>query len=54
MPVDADIVYDVRCLPNPYWDNSLRSLTGLDEAVMKFLNTENEVQEMYSDISQYL
>jgi UPF0042 nucleotide-binding protein len=54
MPVDADIVYDVRCLPNPYWDNSLRSLTGLDEAVMKFLNAENEVQEMYSDISQYL
>ena len=54
VPVDADIVYDVRCLPNPYWDNSLRSLTGLDEAVMKFLNAENEVQEMYSDISQYL
>lgn len=54
VPVDADIVYDVRCLPNPYWDNFLRSLTGLDEAVMKFLNAENEVQEMYSDISQYL
>ena len=54
VPVDADIVYDVRCLPNPYWNNSLRSLTGLDEAVMKFLNAENEVQEMYSDISQYL
>ena len=54
VPVDADIVYDVRCLPNPYWDNSLRSLNGLDEAVIIFLNAENEVQEMYSDISQYL
>ncbi|MDC0222055.1 RNase adapter RapZ [Gammaproteobacteria bacterium] len=54
VPVDADIIYDVRCLPNPYWDNSLRSLTGLDEAVIKFLNSENEVQEMYSDISQFL
>ena len=54
VPVDADIIYDVRCLPNPYWDNSLRALTGLDEAVIKFLNSENEVQEMYSDISQFL
>ena len=54
VPVDADIIYDVRCLPNPYWDNSLRALTGLDEAVIKFLNSKNEVQEMYSDISQFL
>ena len=54
MPVDADLVYDVRCLPNPYWDNSLRSLTGLDEAAINSLNAENEIQEMYSDISQYL
>ena len=54
VPVDADIIYDVRCLPNPYWDNSLRALTGLDDGVIKFLNSENEVQEMYSDISQFL
>lgn len=54
VPVDADIIYDVRCLPNPYWEHSLRALTGLDEAVIKFLNSENEVQEMYSDISQFL
>ena len=54
VPVDADIIYDVRCLPNPYWEHSLRALTGLDEAVIKFLNSKNEVQEMYSDISQFL
>ena len=54
VPVDADIIYDVRCLPNPYWENSLRALTGLDEAVIKFLNSKNEVQEMYGDISQFL
>ncbi|NKB34135.1 MAG: RNase adapter RapZ [Pseudomonadales bacterium] len=54
VPVDADIVYDVRCLPNPYWDNSLRSLTGLDEAVVNFLDAQQEVQEMYSDINEYL
>jgi RNase adapter protein RapZ len=54
VPVDADIVYDVRCLPNPYWDNSLRSLTGLDDAVVSFLDSQEEVQEMYSDISEFL
>ncbi len=54
VPVDADIVYDVRCLPNPYWDNSLRSLTGLDPAVEQFLDSQAEVQEMLSDIAEYL
>ena len=48
VPVDADVIYDVRCLPNPYWDNSLRSLTGLDEPVIKFLDAQQEVQEMLS------
>ncbi|HCA36427.1 MAG TPA: RNase adapter RapZ [Gammaproteobacteria bacterium] len=54
VPVDADIVYDVRCLPNPFWDNSLRALTGLDDAVKKFLGDEAEVSEMLEDISNYL
>ena len=54
LPVDADIVYDVRCLPNPYWDNSLRSLTGLDDAVVGFLDSQEEVQEMCSDIENFL
>ncbi|MCH8263862.1 MAG: RNase adapter RapZ, partial [Proteobacteria bacterium] len=54
LPVDADIVYDVRCLPNPYWDNSLRSLTGLDDAVVAFLDSQEEVQEMCSDIGNFL
>ncbi len=54
LPADADIVYDVRCLPNPYWDNSLRSLTGLDDAVVAFLDSQEEVQEMCSDIENFL
>jgi len=54
VPVDADLVYDVRCLPNPYWDNSLRSLTGLHEEVTKFLESQEEVQDMYDDIRCYL
>ena len=54
VPVDADLVYDVRCLPNPYWNTALRSLTGLHIDVAKFLDSEEEVQEMLDDIRDYL
>ena len=54
VPVDADIVYDVRCLPNPYWDTTLRSLTGLDSPVVSYLDSQEEVQEMSKDIAAYL
>ena len=54
VPVDADLVYDVRCLPNPYWDIALRSLTGLHIDVAKFLDSQEEVQEMIDDIRDYL
>jgi UPF0042 nucleotide-binding protein len=54
VPVDADLVYDVRCLPNPYWDTSLRLLTGLDAEVIKFLDAQAEVQDMHDDIKAYL
>ena len=54
VPVDADIVYDVRCLPNPYWDTTLRSLTGLDSPVVSYLDSQEEVQEMTKDIAAYL
>jgi UPF0042 nucleotide-binding protein len=54
IPVDADLVYDVRCLPNPYWDTALRSLTGLDADVAKFLDSQDEFQEMVDDIRAYL
>lgn len=54
IPVDADIVFDVRCLPNPYWDSSLRGLTGRDGPVMDFLDKQVEVKEMLDDISGYL
>ncbi len=54
VPVDADLVYDVRCLPNPYWDTALRSLTGLHPEVAAFLDSQAEVQEMCDDIKGYL
>ncbi|MEQ8314370.1 MAG: RNase adapter RapZ [Gammaproteobacteria bacterium] len=54
VPVDADIVYDVRCLPNPYWDTNLRSLTGKDEAVQEFLDQQDDVKEMIEDIQSFI
>jgi UPF0042 nucleotide-binding protein len=54
LPRDADLVFDVRCLPNPHWDTSLRALTGNDEGVIKYLEKEPEVCDMYNDIRQFL
>jgi len=54
IPVDADIVYDIRILPNPHWDPLLRNQTGQDSDVIQFLESQFEVREMYSDISAYL
>ena len=34
---DADMVWDVRFLPNPYWDEGLKSLTGLDERISRYV-----------------
>ena len=54
VPVDADIVYDVRCLPNPYWDAALRPLNGLNPEVQAYLGGQAEVKEMLADITDYL
>ncbi len=54
VPVDADIVFDIRCLPNPYWETHLRALTGLDQPVQAFLQSQPMVEEMFQDIRNYL
>ena len=54
LPPDADLVYDVRCLPNPHWDTALRSKTGLDRPVVEFLDGQEQVQRMYADIRDFL
>jgi len=54
VPVDADMVFDIRCLPNPYWVESLRPLTGADEPVIDYLSGQPEVQEMFADIRDFL
>jgi UPF0042 nucleotide-binding protein len=54
MPVDADLVFDVRCLPNPYWKPELREHSGLETPVIDYLALQPDVEEMYQDISSYL
>ena len=54
IPADADFVFDLRCLPNPYWDLNLRHLTGLDEQVVKFLDEQESVAAMHADILAFL
>lgn len=54
LPADADFVFDVRCLPNPYWESQLRALCGKDEPVKAFLDAEPRVQEMIADIVGFL
>lgn len=54
MPVDADLVFDVRCLPNPYWKPELRDQSGKDEGVSNYLAAQPDVEEMYQDIQAYL
>jgi len=52
-PVGTDFIFDVRCLPNPYWDTSLRPLTGRDPAVAEFLSQQQLVQNMIEDIHHF-
>jgi len=54
VPVDADMVFDVRCLPNPHWVEELRALTGRDAPVIDYLQAQPMVQEMWRDIATYL
>ncbi len=54
IPADADFVFDMRCLPNPYWNAELRSLTGLDQDVIDFLHEQPLFDSMYDDILSFL
>jgi UPF0042 nucleotide-binding protein len=54
IPLDADFVFDVRCLPNPYYDPLLRPLTGKDVAIAAFLEKEPGVQRMSDDIRTFV
>ena len=53
-PCDSDFIFDVRCLPNPYWVNELRMFTGLDNEITDWLAAHDSVQQMVDDISSFL
>ena len=54
IPGDADFVFDARSLPNPYWEPSLRSLTGLDDAVARYLAGQSGVEPLIGDITRFV
>ena len=54
IPSDADFVFDLRCLPNPFWDLTLRPMTGRDQPVVDYLDASPLVQRMYQDILDFM
>jgi UPF0042 nucleotide-binding protein len=54
VPLDADLVFDVRCLPNPHYDAVLRPLTGRDRAVIAFMEGDADAQKMLADICAFV
>lgn len=54
VPLDADMVFDVRCLPNPHYEAQLRALSGKDDAVIQFLAGNGNVNRMFNDIERFV
>jgi len=54
VPVDADFVFDIRCLPNPHWIEELRPLTGMDDPVRDYLALQKDVGAMFDDIQKFV
>ena len=54
VPLDADLVFDVRVVPNPFYDKALRPLTGKDEAVIHFLNAQPDAIHLLTDIRNFI
>ncbi len=54
IPIAADLVFDVRNLPNPYYDTQLRPLTGQDQAIIEFMQNQPMVCDMVKDITQFI
>lgn len=53
-PLDCDFVFDVRCIPNPFWHEDLRELTGKDPEVIEFLQGQESAQRMVEDITRFI
>lgn len=53
-PTDADYLFDVRCLPNPYWVHELRNHTGKDTIIQEWLQQHQAVDEMFYSIRDFM
>lgn len=54
VPADSDYVFDTRCLPNPYWQPTLREKTGRDEAVIQFFEKHSRCQAMFDQLYRFI
>ncbi len=54
LPLDVDLVFDVRFLPNPHWDENLRPLSGLDEPVRTYVMTQDLSKKFLDQLTQML
>lgn len=54
IPLDSDMVFDIRCLPNPHYETLLRPLTGKDAPVIAYLDADNNVNRMFDDIRRFV
>jgi UPF0042 nucleotide-binding protein len=54
IPLDADLVFDARCVPNPHYDPRLKPLTGLDAEVIRFMEKEPLVEALLGDIREFI
>lgn len=54
IPLDSDFIFDMRCLPNPYWEPRLRQYTGLDQPIAEYLEQFPDVQRMFDSLTQFM
>lgn len=54
LPTDAKVIFDARCLPNPFWDPKIRKFTGLEQPVIEWLDSKVEVQTFYEKMADFL
>ncbi len=54
VPIDSDFIFDVRCLPNPYYDSKIKQYNGNDDLIINFLDKQEKSQQLLTDIYVFL
>jgi RNase adapter protein RapZ len=54
MPRNLDFMFDVRCLPNPFWEESIKHFSGQDLPVIEYLEEQADVQEYFWQLKSFL